>query len=153
MRTLVNILLLAGMLVTANAATLSFGPSFDKNSVVPVAQVVANPSEYVGKTVTVAGQIQAVCKKKGCWMTLAASENTPEFKIKVRDGDMVFPVSSLGKTALAHGVVQAKPMTLDETIAYFQHLAHEQGKSFNPASVTEPVTLYQLAPTSVEILE
>jgi hypothetical protein len=54
---------------------------------------------------------------------------------------------------LAHGVVQAMSMDLTASIKYMAHLAHEQGEAFDPASVTEAITLYQLVPTSVEIAQ
>lgn len=148
-----SIAALALLCAAVCAAQLSFGPAFDKTNVTPVAQVLANPAEYAGKTITVAGKVQAVCKKQGCWMTLTTAEDVPGFKIKVRDGEMVFPLSSMGKQALAHGVVQAMPMDLNASIEYLAHLAHEQGEAFDPASVTEAITLYQLVPTSVEIAQ
>ena len=148
-----SIAALALFSAVAFAAPLSFGPAFDKTNVTPVAQMLASPAQYAGKTVTVAGKVQAVCKKQGCWMTLTTAEDVPGFKIKVRDGDMVFPLSSMGKQALAHGVVQAMPMDLNASIEYMAHLAHEQGEAFDPASVTAPITLYQLVPTSVEIAQ
>lgn len=138
---------------TATAATLSFGPAFDKTQGIPVAQVLQNPASYVDQVITIEGQVQAVCKKMGCWMTLATTVDSPTFKIKVRDGDMVFPVSAMGKSALVRGKVAAMPMNLAASKEYLAHLAEEQGEPFDANSVVTPVTLYQLVPTSVEIAE
>jgi hypothetical protein len=144
-------MLLAGAVFTLQAAPLSFGPAFDKTRVVPVAEIIANPAGYLQQEITVSGTIQAVCKKQGCWMTLAAAEDEPAFRIKVRDGDMVFPLSSMGKTAYAHGRIQPLPMNLQASIDYLAEQAEKSGSVFDPTKVTEPVTLYQLVPTSVEI--
>ena len=86
-------------------------------------------------------------------MTLAAAEDEATFRIKVRDGDMVFPLSSMGKTAYAHGRIQPLPMNLQASIDYLEQQAEKTGSVFDPTKVTEPVTLYQLVPTSVEITD
>lgn len=153
MRKTVFTALVAASLFTLQAAPLSFGPEFDKTHVVAVTDVIANPAAYLQQDITVTGKIQAVCKKQGCWMTLAAAEDAPTFRIKVRDGDMVFPLSSMGKTAYAHGRIQPLPMNLQASIDYLAEQAEKGGSVFDPTKVTEPVTLYQLVPTSVEITD
>lgn len=134
-------------------ASQSFGPAFDfSNSVaVTVAQVLAKPDSYLRQPFTVQGKIDAVCQKKGCWMQFATGADEPTFRLKVKDGDMEFPVSAKGKTAYAYGSLKAKPMTLEQTKTYLKHRAEEQGEAFDPAKVTSTVTLYQFEPVSVLI--
>ncbi len=134
-------------------ASQSFGPAFDfaQSSSVTVAQVLAKPKAYLQQPFTVQGKIDAVCQKKGCWMQFATGADEPTFRLKVKDGDMEFPVSAKGKTAYAYGSLKAKPMTLEQTKTYLKHRAEEQGEAFDPAKVTSTVTLYQFEPVSVLI--
>ncbi len=134
-------------------ASQSFGPAFDfsKSAPVTVAQVLAQPANYLQQPFTVQGKIDAVCEKKGCWMQFATGADEPTFRLKVKDGDMEFPVSAKGKIAYAYGTLKAKPMTLDQTKTYLKHRAEEQGETFDAAKVSSAVTLYQFEPVSVLI--
>ena len=135
--------------LTAKAAT--FGGTVDKSQLVDVADILAQPQNYLQQQVTVQGTVEVVCQKKGCWMQLAADANQPTFRIKVKDGDMVFPVSAKGKTAYASGKLDPIEMDLESTREYLAHKAEEQGEAFDPQKVTEAITLYQLVPVAVEI--
>lgn len=145
--------LLGLMLFSIQAAPITFGGAVDKTQITPVADIIAEPAAYLEKSLTIEGKIQAVCQKRGCWMTLAAADNEPTFRIKVRDGDMEFPISAKGKTAYATGSVTAQSLNMAATIDYYEELAEKQGKTFDPASVTETLTFYQFTPTAVEISE
>jgi len=138
-------------LSTLSFASQSFGPKFDTSQSVTVQQVLAKPTEFLAKPFTVQGKIDAVCQKKGCWMQFETAADQPTFRLKVKDGDMVFPVSAKGKNAYAHGSLKAKPMSLEQTKIYLKHRAEEQGEAFDPAAVTSAVTLYQFEPASVFI--
>ena len=140
-------------LLTFTAVATTFGGTVDKTKLVAVADILAKPQHYLQQQVTVKGTVEAVCQKKGCWMQLAADANQPTFRIKVKDGDMVFPVSAKGKTAYASGKLDPIEMDLESTREYLAHKAEEQGESLDPASVTEAITLYQLVPVAVEIAD
>lgn len=134
-------------------ASQSFGPAFDfaKSGSVTVAQVLAKPAGFLQQPFTVQGKINAVCQKKGCWMQFATAADQPTFRLKVKDGDIVFPVSAKGKNAYAHGSLKAKPMTLEQTKTYLKHRAEEQGEAFDANAVQTAITLYQFEPVSVLI--
>ena len=84
-------------------------------------------------------------------MTLSSDKKFQTFRIKVRDGDMVFPMTAMGKTAYATGKLQAIPLSLEKSKTFLAYQAQEQQEEFDPASVTEPFTVYQLSPTGVTI--
>lgn len=134
-------------------ASQSFGPAFDFSNAAPVtvAQVLAKPTSYLQQPFAVQGTIDAVCQKKGCWMQFATGADEPTFRLKVKDGDMVFPASAKGKTAYAYGSLKAKPMSLEQSKTYLKHRAEEQGEAFDAAKVTSAITLYQFEPVSVLI--
>lgn len=133
------------------AASLQFGSGVDKTLLTDLTKVQATPEQFVGKTITVQGKIVSVCQKKGCWMQLAVNSGHT-FKIKVRDGDMVFPVSARGKNALATGQLVKIEQDLASSHEQMAAEAKAQGKSFDPATVTKPQISWQLVPTAVEIL-
>ena len=154
MKLLQKLFLSTTLTLTAfTAAATSFGGTVDKTKLVEVADILAKPQSYLQQQVTVKGTVAAVCQKKGCWMQLASDANHPTFRIKVKDGDMVFPVSAKGKTAYASGKLDPIEMDLESTRDYLAHKAEEQGEAFDPQSVTEAITLYQLVPIAVEIAD
>ncbi|HEY9040867.1 MAG TPA: DUF4920 domain-containing protein [Rheinheimera sp.] len=120
-------LLATSLLLSAQAATL-FGETVDKTVVIPVSQLL-QPANYLDKEVTISGTVDSVCSKQGCWMRFSTEDASLPFRIKVRDGDMVFPLSAKGKTAYATGTVRLWPQGEEEPDAY------------------------QLYPTAVEIAE
>lgn len=120
-------LLLSSVLMAAEPVT--FGDTLNKQQITAVATILAKPAAYLEQQVTIVGEVTGVCSKQQCWMTLATAENEPRFRIKVRDGDMVFPLSAKGKTAYATGTVEV----------------WQQGDSRPDA--------YQLVPVSVEIAD
>lgn len=107
----------AGLICTAQAAAL-FGAGVDKTAVLPLTQLLAEPANYLDKVVTIRGKVDSVCSKQGCWMKFVAAGDAGPFRIKVRDGDMVFPLSAKGKTAYATGTVRLWPQGEDEPDAY-----------------------------------
>lgn len=110
-------LLMTSIICSTQAATL-FGDSVDKATVLPVTQLLAQPADYLGKVVTVSGTVDSVCSKQGCWMKFTVSSEQSPFRIKVRDGDMVFPLTAKGKTAYATGTLTLWPQGEDKPDAY-----------------------------------
>lgn len=88
----------------------TFGTGVTLETATPIADVIAKPADYAGKTIRVEGVVTGVCQHMGCWMTLAPAGATGEkpaaLRLKVDDGVIVFPVSTRGKTAVAQGVIE-----------------------------------------------
>ena len=84
-------------------------------------------------------------------MILESDKEGQEIKIKVKDGDIVFPQEAIGKTALVEGTVYKIELTLEEAVEYYSHVAEEKGEDFDPASVTGAVTLFQIKGLAAEI--
>ena len=83
----------------------TFGVAPSLSDVTPIAQVLATPSEFEGRTVRVEGVVTSVCSEMGCWMALAPGDtpNGSGVLVKVDDGVIVFPVSAKGKTRRGPG--------------------------------------------------
>ena len=54
--------------------------------------------------------------------------------MKVKDGDIVFPVAARGKQAVAQGKVEDLEMSRAKYVKYLEHAAEEQGGKFDEAS-------------------
>jgi hypothetical protein len=111
---------------------------------VPLAQIEAHPEKYVGKVVQVRGRVSEVCQAMGCWMNIVDPVGERSMRIKVDDGDIVFPQSAVGKLALAEGKLIKLELTREEAAAQAQHEAEEQGRKFDPKSIKKGVTMYML---------
>lgn len=106
--------LLTGSIIFSAQATTVLGDNVSKTEVLPVTQLLAQPTNYLDEVVTVSGTVDSVCGKQGCWMKFVVAEQKVPFRLKVRDGDMVFPLTARGKTAYATGTLRLWPQGEDK---------------------------------------
>jgi len=109
-----------------------------------VAAVLAKPEPLVGKVVQVKGKVTEVCQMMGCWMALAYLDSAKVLRVKVNDGDIVFPKESVGKVAIAEGTLSKRTLTREQAVAAARHEAEEQGRKFDPKSIKSGAVVYQL---------
>lgn len=126
------------------AAETRLGKPLELSFVTPIAELVAAPERYVGKKVRVKGRITAVCQKMGCWMNLSDPASGKAVRIKVNDGEIVFPKEAMGKTAVAEGVLEKIQLSKEQAIAYAKHEAEELGRKFDPNAIKAPTAIYQI---------
>lgn len=134
------------------AAETRLGKPLSLTETTSIADVNARATELVGKTVQVKGKVSEVCEKMGCWMQLV-DETGKAVKIKVKDGEIVFPKTSIGKMAVAEGKLTKIELTREQAVAQAKHEAEEKGRKFDAASVKGPVTIFQIAGTGAVILD
>jgi hypothetical protein len=99
--------------VTAAEST-SYGEGVTLDEAVAIDDLLANPTDYVGRKVRVDGVITGVCKKRGCWMQITDPESGTGVRIKVEDGVIVFPYTSMGREARAEGIFEAIKLTTEQ---------------------------------------
>ncbi len=116
-----------------------------------ISDILNNPEDYLDKTVLVEGEVLDVCSMMGCWIELASNVEGEKIKVKVKDGDIVFPEEAKGKSALVEGKVYKIELTVEEAVEYYQHQADERGEEFEASTVTEAVTIYQIKGLGAEI--
>ena len=116
-----------------------------------ISDILSDPEDYLDKTVLVEGEVLDVCPKMGCWMEIESDVEGEKIKVKVKDGDIVFPEDAKGKNALVEGKVYKIELTVEEAVEYYEHLAEERGDEFDPSTATEGVTIYQLKGLGAEI--
>jgi hypothetical protein len=149
------VLVLVGALAAVPVAIAregkSYGEPLSEGAPVKISALIADCDTYEGKTVKVEGLVTGVCKKRGCWMSLASDEEFQEIRIKVEDGVIVFPMEAKGRRATAEGVFHKYELTMEQTLRRREHHAEEHGESFDPASVTEPDVFYQIDATGAVV--
>lgn len=69
---------------------------------------LASLDAHDGKTVRIEGTVAAVCPMRGCWMDIAGAGGET-IRIKVKDGEVVFPQTAKGKRVVAEGVLVKIP--------------------------------------------
>ncbi|HEY4180500.1 MAG TPA: DUF4920 domain-containing protein [Kofleriaceae bacterium] len=121
-----------------------FGAGVTLADTTTIGAILADPTAFKGKTVRVEGTVTDVCEMRGCWFEMAGTEPGQKLKFKVTDGEMVFPVDSKGKHAIAQGNVSVHELTLEQTKEMAEEEAKEHGQQFDPATVTKATQLVRL---------
>src|SRR5690349_14070661 len=141
-----SILFLAlALAVVPSLVAKEYGKGVTVAETTSMAKILANPDSWVGKKVRVEGKVLDVCSMAGCWMELEEGGGASRLRVKVDDGVIVFPVTAKGKLAVVEGTVEAIPMTREKYVDWLEHLSHERGQDFDPATVGEgPFRILQL---------
>jgi hypothetical protein len=135
------------------AGELKLGQPLTLKQQVPIATLATQPDAYVGQVVQVKGSVRDLCRKMGCWMELIDEASGKGIRIKVQEGEIVFPKEALGKTAVAEGKLAKLVLTKEQAVTQAKHEAEENNRKFDPASVTTGKTIYQIQATGAVILE
>lgn len=133
--------MLSLMLLMGDPATYGNGVK-EETPLVSIETLMADPEAYLGKVVKVKGEVKEVCPMAGCWMDITAGDS--KVRIKVKDGEIVFDQKLEGKQVLAEGTVYKFDLTQEQAVGYFKHMAEEKNEPFDPASITEGTTIYQI---------
>lgn len=147
------ITLLTALAMALSAKTQDLGKPLTLKQPMNVGTVVSTPEPLVGKTVQVKGKVTEVCEMAGCWMALTDLETSQILRIKVNDGDIVFPKEAIGKLAIAEGKLTKLVLTKEQTIARMKHEAAETGRKFDAAKVTSGMTIFQINGTGARLLD
>jgi len=121
-----------------------YGNGVTMAEAITVSELFARADELDGQRVRVEGEVLEVCKKKGCWMNIAGDQPGTQVRIKVQDDVIVFPTTAEGRYAVTEGLVKKMSLSLDETRAHLAHQAEEQGREFDPLSVTQAITIVRV---------
>jgi hypothetical protein len=143
-----TIVLLFSVMLLLNMSALAEGKKYGKELTLKektsISKILDKPENYIGKKVLVEGTIVDVCSKRGCWLELSSDKEFQKIKVKVNDGEIIFPMESKGKTAVVEGEVYEIKLTKEEALEHAEHLAEEKGIKFNPETVKGPMTIYQI---------
>jgi hypothetical protein len=141
MRLIIAMILAAAVLM---AGEVKLGAPLKHNKLTDISALESKPADYVGKTIQVKGKVSEVCEEAGCWMNLIDPKTNAKVRIKVNDGEIVFPKEAIGRMAVAEGTFMKIEMSKDQLAAQMKHEAEANKKKFDASSVTEGKTLYQI---------
>jgi len=142
-RKLFTVLIVSIFISSVSFTQEKYGKEITLEKKTEISEIISDPSGYVGKKVLIEGEILAVCQMAGCWMEVA-NEEGQKIRVKVKDGEIVFPKEAVGKTALVEGEVYTIELDEEEAKDYFEHMAEDAGQEFDPSTVKGPVTIYQV---------
>ena len=141
---IISVLFLNCGLIFSQTEERKLGAEITLTEKTNISDILADPDSYLDQTVLVEGEILDVCPMMGCWMELKSDDGEGMIKVKVKDGDIVFPVDAVGDYAVVQGTVYKMDLTQDEAVDYFEHIAEESGEDFDPSTITGPMTIYQI---------
>lgn len=146
MKTVSFLFLFLSLLVPMHiqAGQLKLGEALTLDIVTPVSEINKHPEKYLGQRVLIEGLIINVCAARGCWVDIASDLPFEKIKVKVVDGEIVFPMEAKGRLARVEGIAEEMQLTKEQATRMGKHHAEEQGTTFDPASVTGPVNFYRL---------
>lgn len=144
-------ILFCGILIAQTDVVNKLGAEITLAEKTDISDILNSPEDFLDKKVLVEGEVLDVCKMMGCWMELESDVVGEKIKVKVKDGDIIFPVEAKGQTALVEGTVYKIELTHEEAAEYFEHVAEEQNQEFDSSTVTGPMTIYQIKGLGAEI--
>lgn len=106
-RNIIAVLLLLLAAVPSLAKEKVYGKGVSEGEFTPISTILANPDQYVGKTLRVEGTAVSVCAHRGCWLEMASDVEGQTLRLKVEDGVIVFPKEIVGEKVRAEGVFAA----------------------------------------------
>jgi len=140
------------LVFVASAAEVKLGEPLSATEPVPIKKLLASPDSYVDQTVKVKGKITEVCLMMGCWMMLHDGAGSA-VRIKVNDGEIVFPQESPGRQAIAEGKFVRFELSKEQAMATAKHEAEETGRPFDPSMVKGPQVVYEVQGSGAVLLD
>lgn len=128
-----------------------FGKRPQIKDAVQISQLLEHPEKYLGREIKIQGIAMDVCPMRGCWMKIKSDKKRQSLLVKVKDGEMVFPMSARGKHTVIQGKLLKRVLSVKQQREMGAERAKETGKSFDPKSITQPKVLYSFSPTGVVI--
>lgn len=109
-----------------------------------ISDILATPDDFEGKRVKIKGEAVGVCEKRGCWIELKSDKPFQSIRIKVEDGEIVFPMSCKGTEVIAEGVLQKLVFPVERHREILASRAKAKGEEFDPESVTTELVVWQI---------
>ncbi|HEY0047316.1 MAG TPA: DUF4920 domain-containing protein [Flavobacterium sp.] len=127
--------------IASNTDYAAFGKKFATSNVLTPAQMLSKyKSLKSGDTIAVQfkSSIKEVCKKKGCWMSMALPSEKESF-VRFKDYGFFVPLNADGSEAIISGRAYVDVIT----VADQQHYAKDGGKTQQEIDlITEPKITY-----------
>ena len=133
----------------------NYGNSMQKGIPNRIHEVLKNPDKYLNKNVLVSGVIDDVCPMRGCWIQISDKNQTGPIRVKVTDGEIVFPLSAKNHNVTVQGTFVRLDLSKDQAINWKVHLAKEKGVELDPNDIVlqkEDYFEYRINCTGAKVL-
>ena len=122
----------------------------EDSDAVCIKRVLADSKAYDGKFIRVAGKVDSVCAKRGCWLELGDGESKETLFVKFIcpvKGRLI-PVDAVGKFALIEGALNIVEISVEEA----RHYKEDAGASKEDiAKIVGPQTTVRMSAPAARI--
>ena len=112
-----------------------YGNHPSKGIIYDIDELLLSANESLGKKLLVNGIITEVCPMRGCWLQVKDYNSDSSIRIKVTDGEIVFPLSAKGKNIIAEGIFTKLELSEKQAKNWKHHLALEKGIELDTSSI------------------
>ena len=112
-----------------------YGNHPSKGIIYDVDELLLSANESLGQKLLVNGIITEVCPMRGCWIQVKDYNSDSSIRIKVTDGEIVFPLSAKGKNIIAEGIFTKLELSEKQAKNWKHHLALEKGIELDTSSI------------------
>ena len=112
-----------------------YGKSYKPDVNYDISSLLNDLDDLIGEIVEVKGRVTEVCPLRGCWMKISDISKKETIRVKVDDGEIIFPLSALGRIINVKGIFNKILFTEEQAINWKVHLAEEKGIPIKPEMV------------------
>ena len=95
----------------------------------------SSSKDKLGSDILVSGIITEVCPMRGCWLQVKDDNSDSSIRIKVTDGEIVFPLSAKGRNITAKGIFTKLELSKKQAKNWKHHLALEKGIDLDTSKI------------------
>ena len=121
----------------------SYGALKEESKVITFQELFKLPQNFIGKDVSLKGMITEVCPLRGCWINVKDEVSDLKIRVKVTDGEIVFPLSGVGNKVFVEGEFSKLIFSEDQAKQWKIHLAEEKGQILDPDNVIKDSDLVE----------
>jgi len=123
------LILLVAVAGVAVAKDKVYGKGVSEGDVTKISAIMADTDSYQGKTVRIEGTAVAICASRGCWVEISSDLEGQTLRLKVKDGEIVFPSKIVGERIAAEGVFTANHVTEENKVC--SHKATQEATGYS----------------------
>ena len=105
----------------------NYGSLINISNISSIDELINSSNEYLNTEVLISGTITEVCPMRGCWIKVKNKNSNNDIRVKVTDGQIVFPISGKGKSVDVQGIFSKLNFTEEQAKKWKVHLAEEKG--------------------------
>ena len=100
-----------------------------------VRKLLKNPDKYLNEEIIATGIVKEVCPIRGCWLQILNDSIFGNIRVKVMDGEIIFPKSAKNHNVTVEGTFVRLELSKEQAINWKVHLEAEKGIELNPNDI------------------